>query len=53
MENQGLVGIHLEEFNWYDSGQPLTWLKGQIDYALGREDYKDELKNWLQERLQR
>ena len=53
MENQGLVGIHLEEFNWYDSGKPLTWLKGQIDYALGREDYKDELKNWLQERLQR
>ena len=53
MENDGLVGVELEGFQWYDSGAPLPWLKSQIDYALRREDLRDEIREWLVERLQR
>jgi len=53
MENDGLVGVELHGFQWYDSGAPLPWLKSQIDYALGREDMADEIRNWLKDRLQR
>ena len=53
MENEGLVGVELEGFQWYDSGAPLPWLKSQIDYALRREDMSDEIRNWLKDRLQR
>ena len=53
MQNEGLVGVELKGFQWYDSGAPLPWLKGQIDYALRREDMNDELRSWLNDRLQR
>ena len=53
MENGGLVGVELHGFQWYDSGAPLPWLKSQIDYALGREDMADEIRDWLKDRLQR
>ena len=43
MENNGLVGVELKGFEWYDSGAPLPWLKSQIDYALRREDLQDEI----------
>ncbi len=53
MDNEGLVGVELEGFQWYDSGAPLPWLKSQIDYALRREDMGDEIRGWLEDRLQR
>ena len=53
MENDGLVGVELHGFQWYDSGAPLPWLKSQIDYALGREDMADDIRDWLKDRLQR
>ena len=53
MQNEGLVGVELKGFQWYDSGAPLPWLKGQIDYALRRGDMSDELRSWLTDRLQR
>ena len=53
MQNEGLVGVELKGFQWYDSGAPLPWLKGQIDYALRRGDMTDELRSWLTDRLQR
>ena len=53
MENEGLVGVELKGFQWYDSGAPLPWLKSQIDYALRREDMSDEIRDWLKHRLQR
>ena len=28
MQNEGLVGVELKGFQWYDSGAPLSWLKG-------------------------
>ncbi len=53
MNNQGLIGVELEGYQWYDSGAPLAWLKSQIDYALRREDISEEMRNWLAQRLQR
>jgi UTP--glucose-1-phosphate uridylyltransferase len=53
MQNDGLIGVELVGFEWYDSGSPMPWLKGQIDYALRREDMRDELREWLEGRLQR
>ena len=53
MDNEGLVGVELKGFQWYDSGAPLPWLKSQIDYALRREDMSDEIRDWLKDRLQR
>ena len=53
MQNKGLVGVELNGFQWYDSGAPLPWLKSQIDYALRREDMRDEIRDWLEDRLQR
>lgn len=53
MGNTGLVGVHLEGFQWYDSGSPLSWLKGQIDYALRRQDLSEDVRDWLENRLHR
>ncbi len=53
MENSGLVGVHLDGFQWYDSGSPLSWLKSQIDYALRRQDTSENVRDWLEDRLQR
>lgn len=53
MNNDGLIGVELNGYQWYDSGAPLPWLKSQIDHALRREDMSTELRNWLNERLQR
>ena len=53
MQNKGLIGVELEGFQWYDSGAPLPWLKSQVDYALRRDDMRDEIRDWLEDRLQR
>ena len=53
MENNGLVGVELDGFQWYDSGSPIPWLKSQIDYALRREDLQGSIREWLEARLQR
>lgn len=53
MQNEGLIGVELKDFQWYDSGAPLPWLKGQIDHALRRDDMSEDLRTWLSERLQR
>ena len=53
IENEGLVGVCLKDHQWYDAGQPMPWLKSQIDHALRREDLGSELRAWLLQRLQR
>ncbi len=53
MQTNGLVGVELKGYQWYDSGAPLPWLKSQIDYALRREDMSQEIRDWLNDRLQR
>ena len=34
---------------WLDTGSKLSWLKANIDFALRRDDMKEELKKYLQE----
>ena len=51
MESIGYIGVDLSEYQWYDSGNPLSWLKAQIDYGLRNLDYSSELKTWLSDRL--
>ena len=51
--NGGLIAVKLHETKLYDSGDPLTWLKSQIDHALFREDYGSDLSLWLRKRLEK
>ena len=48
IENNILCGIKLDEFDLYDSGDPISWIKAQIDHSLKREDMKEEIYQWLQ-----
>ena len=50
IKNGGLRAVKLDRFSMYDSGNPLSWLKSQIDHALRREDLGDALKAWMEER---
>ena len=53
IENGGLNGVILEGMEMYDSGDPVAWLKSQIDHGLRREDTSSELFEWLTDRLSR
>lgn len=51
MKEERLNGLILDGFEWYDSGDPLVWLRAQIDHALRRNEYSEELNEWLKKRL--
>ena len=51
IDNGGLSSVKLDNFSMYDSGNPLSWLKSQIDHALQREDLSKSLGLWLKEKL--
>ena len=51
IEKNGLNSVKLDDWRMYDSGDPLTWLKSQIDYALGRSDVSENLERWISERI--
>ena len=52
VENGGLQAVKLDRMEMYDSGDPMAWLKSQIDHGLNRSDIGGNLENWLRERLQ-
>ena len=52
IENGGLRAMKLEHISMYDSGNPLSWLKSQIDHALQREDIGNSLKIWMKDRIE-
>ena len=43
--------VDLSKFSWYDSGNPLSWIKSQVDYALRRADLAPTMREWLTSRL--
>jgi len=49
----GLGAVKMDHMEMYDSGDPLSWLKAQIDHGLRREDLSKELGEWLSRRLSR
>jgi UTP--glucose-1-phosphate uridylyltransferase len=51
MENGGLQAVKLNRMKMYDSGDPLAWLKSQIDHGLNRSDIGSSLENWIRGRL--
>ena len=46
-----LIPVKLDGMRMYDSGEPLSWLKSQIDHALLREDLGPELYRWIRSRV--
>ena len=53
IDNGGLNAVRLEGMEMYDSGDPISWLKAQIDHALRRVDVSSDILVWLNERLSR
>jgi len=53
IEEGGLMSVKLDGMKMYDSGEPLGWLKSQIDHALNREDMGEELIDWIRSRIER
>jgi len=51
MNNDGLLGVELKGYQWYDSGKPLPWLQAQVDHALRRSDTAPAMEAWLRARL--
>jgi UTP--glucose-1-phosphate uridylyltransferase len=51
-KNEGLQAVKLDQMKMYDSGDPLSWLKSQIDHGLNRSDIGDNLENWIRGRLE-
>jgi UTP--glucose-1-phosphate uridylyltransferase len=51
MHGVGFIGVQLEGFSWYDSGNPYSWLQAQVDHALQRPDIADKFRDWLESRL--
>ncbi|MBP04172.1 MAG: hypothetical protein CMA72_05235 [Euryarchaeota archaeon] len=51
MNNDGLLGVELKGYQWYDSGKPLPWLQAQVDHALRRRDLAPAMRAWLEKRL--
>ncbi len=47
----GLMSVKLDGMKMYDSGEPIGWLKSQIDHALIREDIGEDLADWIRSRI--
>ena len=51
IETSGLNAVKLDSMNMYDSGEPISWLKAQIDHSLRRDDMRDEMRKWINHRI--
>jgi UTP--glucose-1-phosphate uridylyltransferase len=51
IKNEGFGGVDLKNYVLYDSGDPLNWLKSQIDHALRREDLNRDLRDWIKSKI--
>ena len=51
IEGEGLMSVKFDKMKMYDSGEPLGWLKSQIDHALNRADMGDDLADWIRARI--
>ena len=51
MYEGGLVSVKMDYAEMYDSGNPLSWLKSQIDHGLRRRDMRADLEKWIRKRL--
>ena len=51
INNGGLRGVNLDKFQFYDCGNPIIWLKSQVDHAMRRSEYKDDFTEWIKNRI--
>jgi len=51
IKQEGLDLVEFENSIVYDGGNPISWLKAQIDHGLRRGDVADDFEKWLRERL--
>ena len=51
MKAGGFIGVKLDGFSWYDSGNPYSWLQAQVDHALQRSDLSKQFSDWLKLRI--
>lgn len=51
IKQEGLNLVEFENSIVYDGGNPISWLKAQIDHGLRRRDVADDFDKWLRERL--
>tara|TARA_B100000902_G_scaffold297035_1_gene284092 strand:+ start:152 stop:1036 length:885 start_codon:yes stop_codon:yes gene_type:complete len=51
IETSGLIAVKMGQMMMYDSGNPIAWLKSQIDHALRRDDIEFLIREWLENRL--
>ena len=51
ISDQGLNSVDLGKMDMYDAGEPVTWLKSQIDHALKRDDIGGEISDWISRRM--
>jgi len=51
INNGGLESIKLDEYQLYDSGDPVSWLKSQIDHSLRRSDFGEDYIDWVRNRF--
>lgn len=51
IENFGFGTVNMNNFTLYDSGDPINWLKAQIDHSLKRNDLEKEMREWLNDRI--
>ena len=53
INNEGFGSVKMNEFILYDSGDPINWLKSQVDHALRRDDLNTDFRRWIADRLSR
>ena len=51
IRNDELHAVKFDDMDMYDSGDPLSWLKSQVDHALKRDDIREELSTWIKEKI--
>ena len=51
MNGDGFIGVNLDGFSWYDSGNPYSWLQAQVDHALRRDDLSKQFSDWIKLRI--
>ena len=51
IKQDGFGSVDLSEFVLYDSGDPMDWLKSQIDHALRRADLHLDFSDWITKRM--
>ena len=51
IKNEGLKAVKLDHTQMYDSGEPISWLKSQVDHALRRGDIGSDFSYWLKNRM--